>query len=150
MTIITDDPDWARDMYEARALAMLFVEKHGRAPLDGTPCTVAAGNGLTVSCHSLRSLVQLTIDVRGNAADRSERVLSVEWQHGDAWRVAIQTFHRGRWQSRLKAMVHPRPWLERWRAVALFTAQPDRRSPRSASVIGKIPSTPAKGVGAML
>jgi hypothetical protein len=29
MKILTDDPDWARDIYEARALAMMFVRKHG-------------------------------------------------------------------------------------------------------------------------
>jgi hypothetical protein len=28
MKILTDDPDWARDIYEARALAMIFVRKH--------------------------------------------------------------------------------------------------------------------------
>jgi hypothetical protein len=28
------------------------------------------------------------------------RVLSLEWNDGDAWRVAIETIHSGRWESR--------------------------------------------------
>jgi len=32
--------------------------------------------------------------------------------------------HSGRWESRLKAMVHPRPWLERWRALSQETDLP--------------------------
>jgi hypothetical protein len=28
MKILTDDPDWAPELYEARALAMTFVRKH--------------------------------------------------------------------------------------------------------------------------
>jgi hypothetical protein len=124
MKIITDDPDWARDMYEARALAMMFVGRYGRAPSNATPCKVAARDGLTVTYYPRRSPQLLTIDAPDNRVDASARVLSVEWNDGDAWRVAIETYHRGRWQSRLKAMVHPRPWLERCRALALFTARP--------------------------
>lgn len=124
MKIITDDPDWARDMYEARALAVRFAGKYRRAQVNGTPCTSAECGGLTVTYDPRRAPVLLTVDVRDNPVAPSERVLSVEWNDGDAWRVTIETYQRGRWQSRLKAMVHPRPWLERWRALAMFTARP--------------------------
>jgi hypothetical protein len=126
MKVITDDPDWARDMYEARALAVLFVTKYGRVQASEPPCKFAERGGLTVTYHPSRSPVLLTVDASESSAAPSARVLSVEWNDGDAWRVAIETYHRGRWQSRLKAMVHPRPWLERWRAVAMFTARPPK------------------------
>jgi hypothetical protein len=129
MKIITDDPDWARDMYEARALAMLFIGKYGRAQGNGMPCRIAEHGGLTVSYDASHSPVLLTIDARDNRVETPARVLSLEWNAGDAWRVAIETYQRGRWQSRLKTMVHPRPWLERWRALALFTAAPRQRVP---------------------
>jgi hypothetical protein len=29
MKVLTDDPDWKRDVYEARALAMTFVGRYG-------------------------------------------------------------------------------------------------------------------------
>jgi hypothetical protein len=130
MKIITDDPDWAPKLYEVRALAMKFVRKHGRAQLSGTPCSIAARNGLTVIYYSRRSPLLLTIDAPGEFGKPFVRVLSVEWKEGDAWRVAIETYSSGRWESRLKTMVHPRPWLERWRAVALFAASPDTRAQR--------------------
>jgi hypothetical protein len=114
MKILTDDPDWGHDVYQARALAMIFVGKCGRA-VPGSPCRQASGNGLTITCHPERSPLLLTIDARG------ARVFSVEWNDGDAWRMAIETFQPGRWESRLKALVHPRPWLQRWRAMTTFT-----------------------------
>jgi hypothetical protein len=129
MKIITDDPDWARDMYEARVLAMLFIGKYGRAQSNGMPCKIAERGGLTVTYDPGRSPMLLTIDLRDDRVKASMRVLSLEWNAGDAWRVAIETYQRGRWQSQLKAMVHPRPWLERWRALALFTAAPRQRVP---------------------
>jgi hypothetical protein len=119
MKILTDDPDWARNTYQARALAMTFVGRHGR-PVQGGPWIQAIGNDLTVRYYPNRSTVKLTIDAHG------VRVLSVEWKDGDAWRMEIETYESGRWESRLKATVHPRPWLDRWRAVALFTAPPTR------------------------
>jgi hypothetical protein len=144
MKIITDDPDWARDMYEARALAVRFAGRYGRAQENGTPCTSAERHGLTVTYYPRRSPVLLTVDVRDSPAAPSARVLSVEWNDGDAWRVAIETYQRGRWQSRLKTMVHRRPWLERWRAMAMFTARPnepaevsDRRDRRPLSNVGR-------------
>jgi hypothetical protein len=120
MKILTDDPDWARDIYEARALAMMFVRKHGCA-LQSSPCLQAVRNGLKVTFYPNRSPVLLTIDAPG------ARVLSVEWNDGDAWRMAIETYHSGRWESRLKAMVHPRPWLERWRVLATFAGSLPRQ-----------------------
>jgi hypothetical protein len=129
MKIITDDPDWARDMYEARALAVTFVGRYGQAQANGTPCQSAERHGLTVTYYPRRSPVLLTVDVRDSSAAPSVRVLSVEWNDGDAWRVAIETYQRGRWQSRLKAMAHPRPWLQRWRALAMFAARPDQHAP---------------------
>jgi hypothetical protein len=130
--IITDDPDWARDLYEARALAVMFVARYGRAQASEAPCTVAERDGLTVTYYPRRSPRLLLVDAPDDRAETPARVLSIEWNDGDAWRVAIETYHRGRWQSRLKTMVHPRPWLERWRAVAMFTARPSRHTSRHA------------------
>jgi hypothetical protein len=59
--------------------------------------------------------MRLTVDAAG------DRVLSLESKRGDAWRMKIETYHTGRWQSRLKAAAHPRPWLERCRALVTFT-----------------------------
>jgi hypothetical protein len=114
MKTLTDDPDWGRDVYRALALAMIFLGRHGHA-IPASPCLRASGNGLTVTYYPNRSPVLLMIDALG------DRVLSVEWKDGDAWRMAIETFQPGRWESRLKALVHPRPWLERWRAAVTFT-----------------------------
>ena len=128
MKIITDDPDWARDMYEARALAVAFVARYGRAQANGTPCHSAERRGLTVTYYPRRSPVLLTVDVGDRSAASSVRVLSVEWNDGDAWRVAIETYQPGRWQSRLKAMAQPRPWLQRWRVLAMFAARPGQHA----------------------
>jgi hypothetical protein len=106
MKILTDDPDWKRDLYEARALAMKLVGRHGHAVQGGRQ---AVRNGLTLKYDPGRSPMQLTIDAEG------KRVLSIEWKPGDAWRMEIETYQAGQWQSRLKAAAHPRPWLERWR-----------------------------------
>jgi hypothetical protein len=112
MTILTDDPDWNRDIYEARALAITFVGRCGHAMQDAR---LATGNGLTVTYHPDRSPVQLTIDAIG------DRVLSLQWKRSDAWRMEIETYCQGRWQSRLKSAAHPRLWLERCRALVTFT-----------------------------
>jgi hypothetical protein len=120
MKILTDDPDWAPQLYAARALAMRLLRKHGRPQPDARLAT--ARKGLTVIYHPQRSPLRLTIDAAGESAEGFERVLDIEWNAGDAWRVVIETYRPGRWETRLKNMVHPRPWLERWRAMALFTA----------------------------
>jgi hypothetical protein len=113
MKILTDDPDWARDVYKARALAMMFLRRYGRAVM-GSSCSQATANGFTVTYYPNRPL-RLTVDEHG------KRVLGLEWKNGDAWRMEIETYHAGRWQSRLKAMAYPRPWLERCRALVTFS-----------------------------
>jgi hypothetical protein len=126
MKILTDDPDWKRDLYEARALAIKFVGRQGRLVEGGHR---AVRNGLTVTYHPDRSPMQLTIDATG------VRVFSVEWKPGDAWRMEIETYQSGRWQSRLKAAAHPRPWLERCRSLVTFTGTlpPGRAIDREAA-----------------
>lgn len=114
MRILTDDPDWARDVYEARALAMMFLRRHGRA-LMGSSCSQATANGFTVTYDLNRVPLRLTVDEYG------KRVLDLEWKNGDAWRMEIETYHSGRWESRFKATIFPRPWLERCRALVTFT-----------------------------
>lgn len=119
MKTVTDDPDWAPELYEARALAMRFVRKHGRWQRDPEMIRVAERGGLRIIFHPHRAPRLLTIDTAGKSL---ERVLALEWNDGDAWRVAIETYRSGRWESRLRSLAHPRPWLERWRAMAMFTA----------------------------
>jgi hypothetical protein len=121
MKFLTDDPDWAPELYEARVLAMAFVSRHGRWQHDAAPFLVAERIGVRVTYYPHRSPLMLTVDASGWSVEPFARVLKIEWNTADAWRVAVETYHHGRWQSRLKAMVHPRPWLERWRALATFT-----------------------------
>ena len=59
MKILTDDPDWGHDVYQARALAMTLVGKYGRA-VPGNPCRHVQGNGLAITYHPNRSPMQLT------------------------------------------------------------------------------------------
>jgi hypothetical protein len=61
MKILTDNPDWALDIYEARALAMMFLRKRGRAG-QGAPCLQATSNALTVTYYLYRSPMHLTVD----------------------------------------------------------------------------------------
>src|ERR1700691_1826028 len=84
MKILTDDPDWKREVYEARALAITVVGRSGRSVPGGRQ---AVGNGLTVTYRPDRSPVQLMIDAAG------DRVLSIEWKPGDAWRMEIETYN---------------------------------------------------------
>jgi hypothetical protein len=121
MTIVTDDPDWAPNLYEARALAIRFARKHGRWQHGAETCRVAERRDLRVTYHPQRSPRRLTIDSSGGSA-AFECVLCIEWNERDAWRMAIETYSPGRWESRLKTIVDPKPWLRRWRALALFTA----------------------------
>jgi hypothetical protein len=69
MKIVTDDPDWKRDLYEARALAMRLVGRHGQTVQGGRQ---ALRNGLMVIYDRGRSPMQFTIDAEG------KRVLSIE------------------------------------------------------------------------
>lgn len=123
MKILTDDPDWARNVYEARALAMMFMRRHGRA-VKGRSYLQATGNGFTVTYYPNRVPLRLTVD------EHRKRVLSIEWRAGDAWRIEIETHHSGRWESRLRAMAQPRPWLERCRALVTFTTSLPVAAPR--------------------
>jgi hypothetical protein len=120
MKILTDDPDWAPDIYEARSLALIVVRRHGR-PTPGSPSLQAVGNGLTIKYYPNRSRLLLTIDVG------TTRVLSVEWKNGEAWRIEIETYQSGPWRYRLRTMAHPRPWLERCRALVTFTGSLPRQ-----------------------
>ena len=61
---MTDDPDWARDIYEARALAVTFLRRHGRA-MNGSLYLQAVGNGFTVTYYLNRAPLCLTIDDHG-------------------------------------------------------------------------------------
>ena len=106
---------------------MTFVRKHGRWQRDAVSFLVAERNALRVTCYPHRSSLMLTVDASGEPVEPFARVFKIEWNDADAWRVAVETYHHGRWQSRLKAMVHPRPWLERWRALATFTGSLPRQ-----------------------
>ena len=90
---------------------MMFLRRHGRAVMDN-PCSQATANGFTVTYYLNRAPLRLTVDEHGKC------VLGLEWKNGDAWRMEIETYHSGRWEFRLKAAAHPRPWLERCRALA--------------------------------
>jgi hypothetical protein len=120
MKILTDDPDWAPEIYEARALALIVVRTHCR-PISGSPSRLAVGNGLTIKYYPNRSRLRLTIDAGVT------RVLSVEWKNGDAWRTEIETYQSGPWRYRLRTMAYPRPWLERCRALVTFTGSLPRQ-----------------------
>jgi hypothetical protein len=106
-------------IYTKRALAMKVIGKYGRPVQGGRQ---AVRSGLTVTYYSGRSPMQLTIDAEG------KRVLSIAWKPGDAWRMEIETYQSGRWQSHLKAAAHPRPWLERCRSLVTFTGTLPRNS----------------------
>jgi hypothetical protein len=60
MKILTDDPERAPELYEARALARTFVRNHGRWQRDGLTFLVAERNGLAVTYYPHRSLLMLT------------------------------------------------------------------------------------------
>jgi hypothetical protein len=97
MKVLTDDPDWARDSYAARALALTVVRRHSR-PNPGSRSLHAIGDGFAISYYPNRSPLLLTIDMGAS------RVLSIEWKKGDAWRAEIEIYEaRGnaaseRWQ----------------------------------------------------
>ena len=70
MKIVTDDPDWAPELYEARALAMRFVRKHGRWQRDLEMIRVAERGGLRIIFHAHRMPRLLTIDTTGKTVER--------------------------------------------------------------------------------
>ena len=65
MKILTDDPDWAPELYETRVLAMSFVSKHGRWQPDAVSFLVAERNGVRVTYYPHRSPLMLTVDASG-------------------------------------------------------------------------------------
>jgi hypothetical protein len=115
MKVLTDDPDWARDIYAARALALTVVLRHSR-PNPGSRSLHAIGDGFAISYYPNRSPLLLTIDMG------AIRVLSIEWKKGDAWRAEIEIYETGPWERRLRIMAHPRPWLEHCRALVSFAS----------------------------
>jgi hypothetical protein len=136
MGILTDDPDWAPDLYEARVLALAFLRRYGRAQLVGTPwqCWEADRGGIVVTLYAKRSPILLTIDASGESTELSGRVVTLEYQRSNAWRITVDVYQPGRWQQQLKRMVHPRPWMERWRALITFTGKLPQRPPPSARI----------------
>ena len=136
MRFLTDDPDWAPDLYEARVLAMALLRRYGRAQPPGTPCQCckAERGGIVVTLFPRRTPILLTIDAPDGSADLSARVLTLEYEGSSAWRIIVDVYKPGRWQRQLKSMVHPRPWVERWRALVTFTGTLPQRSPPSAHV----------------
>jgi hypothetical protein len=136
MGILTDDPDWAPDLYEARILAFAFLRRYGRAQLVGTPwqCREAERDGIVVTLYPRRSPVLLTIDAPEDSAELFGRVLTLEYESSNAWRITVDVFRPGPWQRRLKTMAHPRPWMERWRALITFTGTLPQRPPPSARI----------------
>jgi hypothetical protein len=136
MGILTDDPDWAPDLYEARVLALAFLRRYGRAQLVGTEwqCWEADRGGIVVTLYPKRSPVLLTIDAPDESTELFGRVVTLEYDRSNAWRITVDVYRPGRWQQQLKQMVHPRPWMERWRALITFTGKLPQRPPPSARI----------------
>jgi hypothetical protein len=136
MGILTDDPDWAPDLYEARVLAFAFLRRYGRAQLLGTPwqCWEAKRGGIVVTLYPRRTPILLTIDAPAESRELFGRVVTLEYESSNAWRITVDVYQPGRWQRRLKTMAHPRPWLERWRALVTFTGTLPQRPPPSAHI----------------
>jgi hypothetical protein len=136
MRVLTDDPDWAPDIYEARVRALALLRRCGRAQLVGTPwrCLEADRGGIVVTIYPQRSPILLTIDAPGESAEPFGRVFAIQYESSNAWRIIVDVYHPGPWQRRLKKLVHPRPWLERWRALATFTGTLPQRPPPSANI----------------
>src|SRR5258708_6191291 len=123
MRFLTDDPDWAPDLYEARVLAMALLRRYGRAQPPGTPCQCckAERGGIVVTLFPRRTPILLTIDAPDGSADLSARVLTLEYEGSSAWRIIVDLYKPG-------------PWLERWCALVTFTGTLPQRPPPSAHV----------------
>src|SRR5260370_8040495 len=133
MRFLTDDPDWAPDLYEARVLAMALLRRYGRAQPPGTPCQCckAERGGIVVTLFPRRTPILLTIDAPDGSADLSARVLTLEYEGSSAWRIIVDVYKPGRWERQLKPMVHPPPWFDLWRALVTFTCPLPQRPPPS-------------------
>jgi hypothetical protein len=98
---------------------LAFLRRYGRAQLLGTAwqCCEAERGGIVVTP------ILLTVDAPDQSAEPFGRVLTIEYDSSNAWRMVVDVYQPGRWERRLKTMVHPRPWLERWRALVTFTSE---------------------------
>jgi hypothetical protein len=76
MKVLTDDPDWAPDIYEARVLALAFLRRYGRAQLQGTcwQCWEAERGGIVVTLYPRRTPILLTIDAPDESTEFFGRV----------------------------------------------------------------------------
>jgi hypothetical protein len=137
MGFLTDDPEWAPALYEARVLALALLRRYGRAQLPGTPwqCWEAEQGGLVVTLYPQRAPILLTIDAPDESTELFGRVVTLEYERSNAWRITVDVYQPGRWQRQLKTLVHPRPWLERWRALVTFTGTLPQRPPPSARIL---------------
>jgi hypothetical protein len=77
----------------------------------------------------------LTIDAPDESTELFGRVVTLEYERSNAWRITVDVYQPGRWQRQLKTLVHPRPWLERWRALVTFTGTLPQRPPPSARIL---------------
>jgi hypothetical protein len=138
MGMVTDDPDWAPGLYESRVLALAFLRRYSRTPFPGTaePSCRAEKDGVVVTLHRQHGSVVLTIDATQKSTELIERVLTIEYESSNAWRIMVDAYRPGRWQRHLKTMVHPRPWLERCRAFVSFTGTLPRMPVNIADAMG--------------
>lgn len=137
MGFLTDDPDWAPGLYEARVLALAFLRRYGRTQLPGTPwqCCEAERAGIVVTLYPRRTPILLTVDAPDESAELFGRVLTLEYESSNAWRIIVDVYQPGRWQRQLKTLVHPRPWMERCRALITFTGTLPQHPPPSARIL---------------
>jgi hypothetical protein len=100
MGFLTDDPDWAPDLYEARVLAFAFLRRYGRAQLKGTAwqCWVAERGGIVVTLCPRRTPILLTIDAPDESTGLLGRVVALEYGSSNAWRIIVDVYRPGRWQ----------------------------------------------------
>jgi hypothetical protein len=92
MGILTDDPDWAPDRYEARVLAFAFLRRYGRAQHLGTPwqCWEAERGGIVVTLYPRRTPILLTIDAPDESTELFGRVVTLEYESSNAWRITCR------------------------------------------------------------
>jgi hypothetical protein len=87
-----------------------------------------------VTLYPRRAPTLLTIDAPDQSAEPFGRVLAIEYDSSNPWRMTVGVYQPGRWQRQLKTMVHPRPWLNRWRTLVTFTGTLPERPPSSAPI----------------